>query len=155
MPVSILPAERIRRLPPYLFAEIDRMKKEVAARGVDLISLGIGSSLLIAFFLAAHALARGLGEGGMTALVEATRDQDGALDTEANQRVLATRPGYREFGEAKRLSRTGIAQENATAAVGNKHGPIERVQKPTDKARWKGEKSTLVRPCGRRDGSSH
>jgi LL-diaminopimelate aminotransferase len=42
VPVSILPAERIRRLPPYLFAEIDRMKKEVAARGVDLISLGIG-----------------------------------------------------------------------------------------------------------------
>src|SRR5205814_2209418 len=40
--VRILPAERIRRLPPYLFAEIDRMKKEVAARGVDLISLGIG-----------------------------------------------------------------------------------------------------------------
>jgi LL-diaminopimelate aminotransferase len=40
--VKILPAERIRRLPPYLFAEIDRMKKEVAARGVDLISLGIG-----------------------------------------------------------------------------------------------------------------
>ena len=42
MSVSILPAERIRRLPPYLFAEIDRLKKEVAARGVDLISLGIG-----------------------------------------------------------------------------------------------------------------
>jgi LL-diaminopimelate aminotransferase len=40
--VRILPAERIRRLPPYLFAEIDRMKKEVAARGADLISLGIG-----------------------------------------------------------------------------------------------------------------
>ncbi|MCC6766657.1 MAG: LL-diaminopimelate aminotransferase [Deltaproteobacteria bacterium] len=38
----MLPAERIRKLPPYLFAEIDRMKKEVAARGVDLISLGIG-----------------------------------------------------------------------------------------------------------------
>jgi len=42
VPLSIRPAERIRRLPPYLFAEIDRMKKEVAARGVDLISLGIG-----------------------------------------------------------------------------------------------------------------
>jgi pimeloyl-ACP methyl ester carboxylesterase len=42
--------------------------------------------------------------GGMTALVEATRDGDGALDTEANQRVLATRPGYREFGEAKSLA---------------------------------------------------
>src|SRR5690606_4766128 len=42
VPVSIVPAVRIRRLPPYLFAEIDRMKKEVAARGDDLISLGIG-----------------------------------------------------------------------------------------------------------------
>ena len=42
MPVSILPAERIRKLPAYLFAAIDRMKKEVAGRGVDLISLGIG-----------------------------------------------------------------------------------------------------------------
>jgi LL-diaminopimelate aminotransferase len=42
VPVTIRPAERIRQLPPYLFAEIDRMKKEVAARGVDIISLGIG-----------------------------------------------------------------------------------------------------------------
>jgi pimeloyl-ACP methyl ester carboxylesterase len=43
-------------------------------------------------------------EGGMPALVEAMRDQGGALDTEANQRVLATRPGYREFGDAKSLA---------------------------------------------------
>lgn len=35
-------AERLKKLPPYLFAEIDRKKKEVAARGVDIISLGIG-----------------------------------------------------------------------------------------------------------------
>lgn len=35
-------AERLRHLPPYLFAEIDKKKKEVAARGVDIISLGIG-----------------------------------------------------------------------------------------------------------------
>jgi len=42
VPVTIRPAERIRQLPPYLFAEIDRMKREVAARGVDIISLGIG-----------------------------------------------------------------------------------------------------------------
>ena len=35
-------AERIAALPPYLFAEIDRVKKEVKARGVDIISLGIG-----------------------------------------------------------------------------------------------------------------
>jgi len=35
-------AQRIAELPPYLFAEIDRVKKQVAARGVDIISLGIG-----------------------------------------------------------------------------------------------------------------
>jgi LL-diaminopimelate aminotransferase len=35
-------AERLRRLPPYLFKEIDRKKAEVRAEGVDLIDLGIG-----------------------------------------------------------------------------------------------------------------
>jgi LL-diaminopimelate aminotransferase len=35
-------AERLNKLPPYLFAEIDRKKKEVAAKGIDIISLGIG-----------------------------------------------------------------------------------------------------------------
>ncbi len=35
-------ADRLEKLPPYLFAEIDRIKAQVAARGVDIISLGIG-----------------------------------------------------------------------------------------------------------------
>ncbi|HBM90476.1 MAG TPA: LL-diaminopimelate aminotransferase, partial [Rhodospirillaceae bacterium] len=35
-------ADRIKQLPPYLFQEIDRLKNEVAARGVDIINLGIG-----------------------------------------------------------------------------------------------------------------
>lgn len=35
-------AERIKRLPPYLFAEIEKMQKEKKAQGVDLISLSIG-----------------------------------------------------------------------------------------------------------------
>lgn len=35
-------AERLKRLPPYLFAEIDRMKEEVRSRGVDIIDLGVG-----------------------------------------------------------------------------------------------------------------
>lgn len=35
-------AERIRRLPPYLFAEIDRKIAAARAAGVDVISLGIG-----------------------------------------------------------------------------------------------------------------
>src|SRR6185436_2457883 len=35
-------ADRINKLPPYLFAEIDRKKKAAIARGVDIISLGVG-----------------------------------------------------------------------------------------------------------------
>lgn len=35
-------AKRLAAVPPYLFAEIDRVKAEVRARGVDIISLGIG-----------------------------------------------------------------------------------------------------------------
>ncbi len=35
-------SERLRRLPPYLFVELDRMKAEVKARGVDVIDLGVG-----------------------------------------------------------------------------------------------------------------
>lgn len=35
-------AKRIEVLPPYLFAEIDRKRREAIARGVDVISLGIG-----------------------------------------------------------------------------------------------------------------
>jgi LL-diaminopimelate aminotransferase len=40
--VQIKPAARLGLLPPYLFAELDRLKKEVQQRGVDVISLGIG-----------------------------------------------------------------------------------------------------------------
>jgi len=35
-------AERVRNLPPYLFAAIDRMKQDALAKGVDLIDLSIG-----------------------------------------------------------------------------------------------------------------
>ncbi len=35
-------AERIRKLPPYLFAEIDRKKQEKIDQGVDVIDLGVG-----------------------------------------------------------------------------------------------------------------
>jgi len=35
-------AKRISELPPYLFAEIDRRKREALGRGVDLIDLGVG-----------------------------------------------------------------------------------------------------------------
>jgi len=35
-------SQRIQALPPYLFAEIDRKKAAVRARGVDIIDLGVG-----------------------------------------------------------------------------------------------------------------
>lgn len=35
-------ATRIKALPPYLFAAIDKMKQAAIARGVDIINLGIG-----------------------------------------------------------------------------------------------------------------
>jgi LL-diaminopimelate aminotransferase len=39
---SIDYATRIKTLPPYLFAAIDKMKQEAIKRGVDIINLGIG-----------------------------------------------------------------------------------------------------------------
>lgn len=36
------PAYRLSKLPPYLFAEIDRKKKALSASGADVINLGIG-----------------------------------------------------------------------------------------------------------------
>ncbi len=36
------PAERINKLPAYLFAEVDRKVREAVSRGVDVIRLGIG-----------------------------------------------------------------------------------------------------------------
>src|SRR5208282_5954464 len=40
--IKIQLADRVRSLPPYLFASIDRMKQEAVARGVDRIDLSIG-----------------------------------------------------------------------------------------------------------------
>lgn len=35
-------SERLKKLPPYLFVQIDRAKKKAIAKGMDIISLGIG-----------------------------------------------------------------------------------------------------------------
>jgi LL-diaminopimelate aminotransferase len=40
--LKIEKAQRIQELPPYLFAEIDKKKNALKARGMDIISLGIG-----------------------------------------------------------------------------------------------------------------
>jgi LL-diaminopimelate aminotransferase len=40
--LKIQQAERVKQIPPYLFAEIDKKKAELRGKGVDLIDLGIG-----------------------------------------------------------------------------------------------------------------
>ncbi|MBI2342133.1 MAG: aminotransferase class I/II-fold pyridoxal phosphate-dependent enzyme, partial [Deltaproteobacteria bacterium] len=35
-------SQRLNKLPPYLFAELDRKKKALLAKGADLIDLSIG-----------------------------------------------------------------------------------------------------------------
>src|SRR5918911_2747094 len=36
------PSERLERIPPYLFAQLERKIAEKKAQGIDVISLGIG-----------------------------------------------------------------------------------------------------------------
>ena len=40
--INVALASRVKNLPPYLFATIDKMKQETLAKGVDLIDLSIG-----------------------------------------------------------------------------------------------------------------
>lgn len=41
-PLTIEPTGRLQKLPPYLFAEIDKKKRELIAKGKDVIDLGVG-----------------------------------------------------------------------------------------------------------------
>ena len=40
--IRIEKSVRLKKLPPYLFKEIDRQKEEVRKKGVDIIDLGVG-----------------------------------------------------------------------------------------------------------------
>ena len=39
---SLEPPERLKKLPPYLFVEVDRRKRELLAKGKDVVDLGVG-----------------------------------------------------------------------------------------------------------------
>ncbi len=41
-PIVFEPTGRLQKLPPYLFAEIDKKKRELIAKGKDVIDLGVG-----------------------------------------------------------------------------------------------------------------
>jgi LL-diaminopimelate aminotransferase len=62
--VGVRTADRIEKLPPYLFAEIDRKVAQARARGADIISFGVGDPDLPS---PPHVI---------EALVEAARDPD-------------------------------------------------------------------------------
>ena len=57
-------AKRIAKLPPYLFAEIDRKVAEVKARGKDVISFGVGDPDLPTPPHVVEALARAAADPG-------------------------------------------------------------------------------------------
>ncbi len=42
MTTEFVKSERLRKLPPYLFGEIDKKKKAAIAAGRDVINLGVG-----------------------------------------------------------------------------------------------------------------
>src|ERR1700749_5074032 len=42
MTTAFVKSDRLRKLPPYLFAEIDKKKKAAIAAGRDVINLGVG-----------------------------------------------------------------------------------------------------------------
>lgn len=56
---SIEPPERLKKLPPYLFVEVDRRKRELCAKGKDVIDLGVGDPDLPTPDFIVEALAEG------------------------------------------------------------------------------------------------
>ena len=42
MSINIEFSDRLKNLPPYLFVEIDKAKREAVAQGRDIINLGVG-----------------------------------------------------------------------------------------------------------------
>ena len=46
----IVPAERIQKLPPYVFARLDELKAKAREQGLDLIDLGMMTPTTL-FFL--------------------------------------------------------------------------------------------------------
>src|SRR4051795_3784139 len=58
------PSKRLERIPPYLFAELERKIREKKAAGVDVISLGIGDPDTPTPSAVVDALARGASDPG-------------------------------------------------------------------------------------------
>ena len=60
--MNIQPSQRVSALPPYLFAEVDRKKRELKAQGKDVIDLGVGDPDIPTPPFIIDALARGVAD---------------------------------------------------------------------------------------------
>ena len=100
-------ADRIKRLPPYLFAEIEKQIKEKKAQGVDLISLSIGDPDL----------------PPPQVVIDALREES-ANPKNHNYSFSQGEPDFREAVTQWYKKRFGVdlAQDQVVALLGSKEG---------------------------------
>ncbi|MGD0644291.1 MAG: aminotransferase class I/II-fold pyridoxal phosphate-dependent enzyme [Candidatus Bathyarchaeia archaeon] len=100
-------ADRIKRLPPYLFAEIEKIIKEKKAQGIDLISLSIGDPDL----------------PPPPFIVNALQDEVANLKNH-NYSFSQGEPDFREAvaGWYKKRFNVDLAQDQVVALLGSKEG---------------------------------
>ena len=101
-------ASRVDRLPPYIFADLERLEEDMAKKGVDIISLGIGDPDLPPNRIVTESLKEGLSELGSH-----------------NYSSSAGEPYFREAVAAwyrKRFNVTIDPDEEVCALIGSKEG---------------------------------
>jgi LL-diaminopimelate aminotransferase len=100
-------ADRIKRLPPYLFAEIEKIIKEKKSQGIDLISLSIGDPDL-----------------PPPAFVIDALKQEAADLKNHNYSFSQGEPDFREgvVGWCKKRFNIDLQQDHVVAVLGSKEG---------------------------------
>jgi len=100
-------ADRIKRLPPYLFAEIEKIIKEKKSQGIDLISLSIGDPDL-----------------PPPAFVIQALKQEAADLKNHNYSFSQGEPDFREgvVGWCKKRFNVDLQQDHVVAVLGSKEG---------------------------------
>jgi LL-diaminopimelate aminotransferase len=100
-------ADRVKRLPPYLFAEIEKAMREKKAQGIDLISLSIGDPDM----------------PPPPVVVDALKEEVANLKNH-NYSLSQGEPEFREAVAAwcKKRFRVDVAQDEIIALLGSKEG---------------------------------
>jgi LL-diaminopimelate aminotransferase len=100
-------AERINRLPPYLFAELEKLTRETKRRGVDLISLSIGDPDL----------------PPPSFIIKSLKEEAAKLNNH-NYSFSQGEPDFREAitGWYKKRFNVDVKQDNVIALLGSKEG---------------------------------